>query len=586
MGIVDKNRRYSLLWWIFVTGLFLLCGILGVLQYRWIGEVSVADRERLQQRLQADLNRLSREFNSELTSACRALFPADAGAGRTASAAALADAYAQWKKTTRDAELFQSIALAVPRNQQVELFQVDLSTGIPRQTPWPAEWRNLKESIESRLTPEGWRRDGGAGPRNAVDSHLFELPLFGALPEEGPGGPRGGPESGWLVLDLNLTYLRDVVLPELVRQYIGGSGGLDYQVSVVSKANPTAVIYQSEGGDRAALASADASVGLFDIQMDQLVPRPTPPGAREPFPGRAFNSPPDAGRWRMDVRNCAGSLEAVVASTRRRNLAVTGGLFLLLLASVAALLQLTRRAQRLAKLQLNFVAGVSHELRTPLTVIYGAAYNLRGSVAHNPSQVERYGLLLQQESGRLRDLVEQVLRFSSAEAGSVIREKEKVSIQGLIEQTMESSKSMMQSGQWVIEKRVEPGLPEVLGDPTALKHALQNLVGNAAKYGGNGDNWIGVFAAKVAGTKYDAIEIRVADHGPGIPEDEKDHIFDAFFRGRRAIQEQIHGTGLGLNLVKKIIEAHGGSIRVESEPMKRTDFIIRLPAMASEGSGE
>ena len=77
-----------------------------------------------------------------------------------------------------------------------------------------------------------------------------------------------------------------------------------------------------------------------------------------------------------------------------------------------------------------------------------------------------------------------------------------------------------------------------------------------------------------------AVEIRVADHGPGIPEDEQEHVFDAFFRGRRAIQDQIHGTGLGLNLVKKIIEAHGGTIRVESEAMKGTEFIIRLPATA------
>ena len=580
---MKKNRRQSLLSWLFVAGLFALCGILGVLQYRWIGDVSVADRQRLQQSLQTDLNRLSQDFNLELTSACRALIPAKVQTGATISATDLdlAVAYAQWKKSARHPQFFRSIALAVPRNQEVVLINLDLQSGMTHAIPWPPEWKNLEEHLTAHLSPDGWRQRGEMGPRNDADAHLFDIPLFGARPNGGPRGPFGRPESGWLVLDLNTTYMREVMLPELVRRYLG----LDYQVDVVTRGNPPALIYKSDG-DRTEPAAADASVGLFDIQMEQLFPRPSPPGMREQFPGPAANTSLNAGRWRMNARNRAGSLEAVIASTRRRNLAVTGGVLLLLVASVGALLRFTRRAQRLARLQMDFVAGISHELRTPLAVIYGAAYNLRGAVAQNPSQVERYGVLLQQESGRLKDLVEQVLRFSGAEAGQVIREREPVSIESLIDQTIESSKSVIQSAKCVVEKVIDPGLPSVMGDPVALKHALQNLIGNAAKYGKNGNHWIGVFASKTPGKNATSVEIRVADRGPGIPEDEKDHVFDAFFRGRRAIQDQIHGTGLGLNLVKKIVEAHGGSIRVESEPMKRTEFVVRLPAAAHAGTAE
>ena len=75
-----------------------------------------------------------------------------------------------------------------------------------------------------------------------------------------------------------------------------------------------------------------------------------------------------------------------------------------------------------------------------------------------------------------------------------------------------------------------------------------------------------------------AVEIRVADRGPGIPREEQTRIFDPFFRGNRAVQDQIHGTGLGLNLVKRIVEAHGGSVNVRSEPMQQTEFVIRIPA--------
>ena len=74
------------------------------------------------------------------------------------------------------------------------------------------------------------------------------------------------------------------------------------------------------------------------------------------------------------------------------------------------------------------------------------------------------------------------------------------------------------------------------------------------------------------------IEIRVSDRGAGIPRDELRHIFDPFYRGRRAVEDQIHGTGLGLSLVKRIVEAHEGTVTVDSEPGKGTEFVVRIPA--------
>ena len=82
------------------------------------------------------------------------------------------------------------------------------------------------------------------------------------------------------------------------------------------------------------------------------------------------------------------------------------------------------------------------------------------------------------------------------------------------------------------------------------------------------------------------VHIRVADRGPGIPKDEQGQVFDPFFRGKRALQDQIHGTGLGLSLVKDIIEAHGGSIALHSEPGKGTEFVARIPAAPQEYQDE
>jgi signal transduction histidine kinase len=271
----------------------------------------------------------------------------------------------------------------------------------------------------------------------------------------------------------------------------------------------------------------------------------------------------------------------VVASTRHRDLAISAAILLLLLVTGAALAQFSRRAQQLAQVEMEFVAGVSHELRTPLTVIRTAAFNLRGKVALNPPQVERYGALIQQESERLGAIVEQVLRFASAKAGRVVQERQPVSVSGLIEETLQSNKGMLEDALCEVETRVEPGLPPISGDSLALRHALQNLLANAAKYGGAGKQSVAISARTVPGangSKAQQIEIRVADHGSGIPPEEQKHVFDAFFRGRKAVQDQIHGTGLGLHLVKKIVEAHGGSVSLESEPGAGSTFIVRIPA--------
>jgi signal transduction histidine kinase len=373
------------------------------------------------------------------------------------------------------------------------------------------------------------------------------------------------------------------MLPELLQRHLESNGTLEYQVEVLTRQRPPVLIYQSDPGAQVA-ANADASVGLFDTPYDQIFRRGPGAGGRGRGPGRSGPGG-DSGRWQMFARHRAGSLETVVAQLRWRNLAVTAGVLLLMMASAGALLTYTRRAQKLADLQMDFVAGISHELRTPLTVIHTAAYNLRGKLAANPAQVERYGVLIQQESGRLKLLVEQVLRFSGATSGRVIQNPEPLSVQSMLEETLESVKAVFQEAGCVLETHIDADLPRVLGDSMALKQALQNLLHNAAKYGAGESHWVGVTAAKGGSESKPTVEIRVADRGPGIPADEQGQIFDPFFRGRRALQDQIHGTGLGLNLAKKIIEAHGGSIQVKSAAMKGAEFIVRLPAVpAGEAS--
>ncbi len=297
-------------------------------------------------------------------------------------------------------------------------------------------------------------------------------------------------------------------------------------------------------------------------------------------------------RWRLYVRHRSGSLEAIAARARNRNIMISGGLLLLIVVVIGWLFRLSRQSARLAESHMNFVAGVSHELRTPLTVIRTAAFNLRGRMAARPDQVERYGKLIQDETEKLGALVEQVLQFASGEAGRIIREKEPVEIGDLIDESLQSNLETIGARGIQLEKRIDTDLPLVLADRLAMKHALQNLIENAIKYGvqSSGPQWLGLFASAITTSKGPAVEIRIADRGPGIPPDEQPHIFEAFFRGHRAVADQVHGTGLGLNLVRRIVEAHGATIDVHSQPQNGqpggTEFIIRIPAAPQELSHE
>jgi signal transduction histidine kinase len=397
------------------------------------------------------------------------------------------------------------------------------------------------------------RAQGGhPNPGGLDSSNVLEIPRFGPPPRA---------EQDWLVVELNLDTIRTAILPNLLASYLGPIG---YRVEVFVRGDPSKVIYRSGNGRRIG-KDADGSVRLFNVRF---------PGRREPGGRPPFGPPPPDGngRWQLVVQSEAGSLDALVERTRRRNLAISAGVLAMLLATVALLARFSKQTQRLADLQMNFVAGVSHELRTPLTVIRTAAFNLKGSIARNPAQVERYGGLIQEESEKLTAIVEQILRFSSTRAGRIIGEKSVVEIPSLVDSVIHSRQHLLENSGFKVEKSIEPDIPPILADSNALHQAIQNLVDNAVKYG---RNLVRISAQKL---DLDSVRISVRDNGPGIPVEEQPYVFDPFFRGQRAIQDQIHGTGLGLHLVKEIVEAHGGTIHIQSDSLTGTEFSITLPA--------
>jgi len=151
----------------------------------------------------------------------------------------------------------------------------------------------------------------------------------------------------------------------------------------------------------------------------------------------------------------------------------------------------------------------------------------------------------------------------------------------LIEAGLLAARNAAPAKEVIVEKHIEPDLPLILADRESMQHALQNLFENAMKYGLPGADWIGISAAPSKNGGPAAVEIRIADHGPGIPAEERQYIFDPFFRGQRPLNDQIHGTGLGLNLVKRIIEAHGGTVSLRDKSGPGAEFIVRIPVASS-----
>ena len=386
---------------------------------------------------------------------------------------------------------------------------------------------------------------------------------------------------------LSPVYARDILLPEMLKQYMGASAITDYDFEVTARAHPPAAIFTA--GHPIGMEQADAAIGLLNLGPRIAGPGPFPPEGRRP--GRpAFDRPPPPDerhgqppssmtRWQLRARRRAGSLDLLVARTRQRNIAVSGAVLLLIMATAAMLVRSSRQAHRLADLEMNFVAGVSHELRTPLTVIRTAAWNLRGAwLTHRPERVEQYGSLIHQESAKLERLVEQVLHFASAKAGHATRQRENVAAADVINGAVQSAMAALEGTGIQLQAEIAGRLPAIMADRLALTRAIENLLENARKYGTRDIRWIGLAASQVMDTRDAALEIRVSDRGPGIPENEQAPIFDPFVRGKAAVREQIRGTGLGLSLVRSIVEAHGGTVRVNSEPGRGTDFILRIPA--------
>lgn len=555
----------------FLVLLVVLCAVLTILQFRWTGELARAEFERMGGDQREAGEAFARDFDRELGADVTALTPTARRLGQ--------DAITSRVKTWHEGNprpVFSKLALAIPKKGTLELHMIDPASGaMTVATEWPEGWEDLRDNLEEKAI--GF----GGSPFRNESGMIFEMPVydrsspggFGGGPggpgggpggggPGGPGGPRSGPggrppgEAAWMIFEIDATYLKNTWLPDLVKRHINPGTRDFHQVKVTSGGE---TIFTSGPADKL----EDPVTISFNAR-----------GRNES--GRGGPSEP---KWRLATRRQTGSLEEMVSSSRRRNLALACGVNLLILAAGYALIRQTRKSRLLAEARMNFVANVSHELRTPVTVILGAAHNMKRGIIKKPEAQERYADLILQHGQQLSDMVQEVLEFSSAQPGMALRTKSPVAINDLLRETLEELKPDL-SGMDLEISLADP-LPMVSGDATALRRVFRNLLGNAAKHGAEG-RWIGVTTAKASSTK---VEITVADHGPGVPQGEQTRIFEPFYCGEEARSKQTRGTGLGLGLVSEIVAAHGGKVFVCSGAGRGATFTVSLPVMAGGNHG-
>lgn len=230
------------------------------------------------------------------------------------------------------------------------------------------------------------------------------------------------------------------------------------------------------------------------------------------------------------------------------------------------------KADELNRLKTEFISSVSHELRTPMSSLQSLSELLGSGKVTDEARRERLLQLMAGECGRLSRFVHNVLDFGKIEKETKLYNIRPAAVQPLIQEVLDVYRSGSAGGELVLAAEM-PDEPVVLeADQDAVRQALLNLVDNAIKYSSGRKE---VTVRLVPGSE--SVEIQVEDHGIGIEPGERERVFEAFFRSARAARENPGGVGLGLKIVKHILDAHGGRVELRSEPGKGTTFSLIFP---------
>ena len=631
--------------------LVVLVVALGVLQYRWVGQVSERERDQLRESLDRRARDFADDFDREISRAYQTFEP-DAEF-TPANAERLAQHYDEWLATSPFAGMVKTVYYADGVPDAHSLYRYVPAARAFEQAEWPDTLAPVRNRMVSARTVPGL--PSGNFFTVTAPAVLANVPALivpqvrhNATTEQRVNGlyadgkidvrAMTAPGRNFAVVELDKHFIASTMVPVLVQRHFPDSGSDRVRVQVSAGQGDMLFSRGLAAGRTIEPKTADASAGFFGLRLEVFRgfvataaagettmttlrrkeveaagqgQRPTAAVAVAPTPivkdTLVLTAPPLVARgrsgfsmvieqnatgavrssmagWTLAVQHEAGSLDAAVALARRRNLFMSFGILSVLAASAGLVMVNARRSEKLAAQQMEFVATVSHELRTPLAVIRSAAQNLSAGVVHEASQAQRYGELIESEGRRLTDMVEQILEFAGLNDTKRRLAPKVMDAVPVLRDVVASTQSLPEARDVDFDVRIDGDVPAIMADEAAIRRALNNLIGNALKYAGNG-RWVGVTASRGQGPDDGFVLVSVADRGDGIGADDLAHIFEPFYRGRRAVDQQIRGNGLGLSLVKQLLQALGGRVSVASAPGEGSRFTLHLP-IATDASPE
>lgn len=371
------------------------------------------------------------------------------------------------------------------------------------------------------------------------DKYLYESVVYFVVPQK----PGQEPALGGFAFDAE--YLRDQFFPQVLNTLMA------HNLSEEKGTSHAGVMVHLKGDYEPLAACTDWDGGKPEVEHIME-------GA---FPGLVLG---------MKLRGT--TLAAMGQHFVRTSFLILGGLSLLLACGILITYRNVNREMALARLKSDFVSNVSHELRTPLSLIRLYAETLELGRLTSQDKREEYYRIIRKESERLTSLINNILDFSRIEAGRKEYEFRETDIAELVRNTLESYRYQIEQHGFTFEEKISENLPPMRVDREAIARSLLNLVNNALKYSQR-EKYLGVHLYRENGS----VKLEVVDHGIGISRPEQHKIFEKFYRVGDPLVHNTKGSGLGLSLVRHIVEAHGGEVSVDSVPGQGSKFVIALP---------
>lgn len=580
----------------------LLLAVLAVLQFWWIGQISDAERDRMRARLETDSKRFAEDFNREIQSAVmNFLFSYDFWQGNDFGE--FATRYDYWRDRAAHPDLIKTFVYFEPETNRTLVFSDELrSFSIGELPPELSPYRDKFTAVVET-------------GRVIDDLPAIVMPIYQSgtqldrllvkVESDDPPKPIIPVSKGYFIVVLDRAVVSGKILGDLAKTYFGAPNNPEFDVSVrnasgtpvfetkplsdsdlsvrtLSMNSPDFLLFTARGSEpneknltrSVVFSSTTKTVSSTLKRNSNMAVEVVTEDVKPRISMREISG--DSGVWTLNVRHSSGSLEQFIAATRYRNLAVSFGILALVGGSAFFVVISAQRARRFAQRQVDFVSSVSHEFRTPLAVIYSASENLADGVAKDREQISRYGELIKSEGRKLSAMVEQILEFAGARAGKRRYELATLDGEEVLDEAIAECDALLADKGFVLERESAGALP-INGDRVALVGAFANLITNAVKYS-NGNKWLRVANR----TEGQSAIFEFEDRGIGIEPTDIDQIFEPFFRAKAVVDEQIHGSGLGLSLVRDTVVAHGGSIKVESRPASGSKFTVRIPRISGD----